>query len=213
MCEPDANSLPLEWTEYREHGTEFIKASTSPKSIAKQLQKVLDLPEDKKRAIEKAARQWVLNNFSIDVIGKKIEEFIDNAPFAKEEYFVESERNPYAKIDNKLENSQWIKSLYAEILKRPEVDENDDGHKYWMNQFSKGATRQAIENHFRNVALQENSKIKQISLEDFLDKDDKGKRIIFVIPESIGDIYMSTSLFESIKELDLKGKNTSTESY
>ena len=33
-----------------------------------------------------------------------------------------------------------------------------------------------------------------------MDKDDKGKRIIFVIPESIGDIYMSTSLFESIKK-------------
>ena len=68
MCEEGANSLPLEWSEYREHGTEFIKASTNPRSIAKQLQKVLEMSEPKKREMEKAARKWALENFSPNVI-------------------------------------------------------------------------------------------------------------------------------------------------
>ena len=34
-----------------------------------------------------------------------------------------------------------------------------------------------------------------------LDDDDKGKRMLYVMPESIGDIYLSTSLFRSAKEL------------
>jgi len=80
------------------------------------------------------------------------------------------------------------------------VDQNDDGHKYWMQEFSKGAKRQDIENYFRNVAAQENQKNKKIEFEDLLDKDDKGKRILYVMPESIGDIYMSTALFENIKK-------------
>ena len=200
MCEPEANSLPLEWSEYREHGTEFIKASTYPNSISKQLQKVLDMPEAKKREMEKAGRLWALNNFSVGVIGKRIEDFIDNAPFVESFNFKEEDQNPHAQIDNIEDNSEWIKSLYANILKRVGVDEKDDGHKYWMNEIQKGATRQQIDNHFRQVASQHNQKNNKISFEDSLDKDDKGKRILYVIPESIGDIYMSTSVFESIKK-------------
>ena len=200
MCEEGANSLPLEWSEYREHGTEFIKASTNPRSIAKQLQKVLEMSEPKKREMEKAARKWALENFSPNVIGKKIEEFIDNAPFSEGISFVEKEQDPFFKIENIPDNSEWIKSLYSNILKRPDVDEKDDGHKYWMNEIQKGATRQQIDSYFRQVALQQNQKNKEASFEDFLDKNDKGKRILYVIPESIGDIYMSTALFESIKK-------------
>jgi hypothetical protein len=33
-----------------------------------------------------------------------------------------------------------------------------------------------------------------------LDKDDESKRLLYVMPESIGDIFLSTSLFKSIKE-------------
>ena len=36
--------------------------------------------------------------------------------------------------------------------------------------------------------------------EKLLGEDDKGKRLLYVIPESIGDVYLSTSLFKSIKE-------------
>ena len=200
MCEPEANSLPLNWSEYREHGTEFIKASTRPDSIAKQLQKVLEMPKDKKRDMERAARKWALDNFSVDVVGKKIEDFIDNSPFAESIDFKEEEKDPHAKIEDNPDNSEWIKSLYKNILKRRETDDKDDGHKYWMNEVSKGATRQQIDNYFRQVAAQENQKNKKTSFEDLLDKNDEGKRVLYVIPESIGDIYMSTSVFESIKK-------------
>ena len=200
MCEPEANSFPLNWSEYREHGTEFIKASTRPDSIAKQLQKVLEMPKDKKREMERAGRKWVLDNFSVSVIGKKIEDFIDNAPFAESFNFSPEEQDPYAKIEDQLSNPEWIKSLYAKILKRSEVDEKDDGYKYWMNEISKGMTRQHIEAYFRQVAAQDNQKNNKTTFEDLLDKNDEGKRVIYVIPESIGDIYMSTAVFESIKK-------------
>jgi len=196
MCEPEANSLPLEWAEYREHGTEFIKASTYPNSIAKQLQKVIEMSDAKKREMGKASRQWALDNFSVNVIGKKIEDFIDNAPFVDPLDFVEKEKDPHARIEDIANNSEWLKSLYSNILKSPEIDEKDDGHKYWMNELSKGVTRPQIENFFRQTALNKN---KRASLEDFLSKDDYGKRLLFVAPDSIGDIYISTAVFESIK--------------
>ena len=41
MCQDDAYSLTLKWSEYREQGTEFRKASTKPDSIASQINRVL----------------------------------------------------------------------------------------------------------------------------------------------------------------------------
>ena len=82
-----------------------------------------------------------------------------------------------------------------------DVDKDDDGHKYWMSEFKKGATKRDIENYFRNVAVKDNEKNKKSDFSDLLDKDDEGKRLLYCMPESIGDIYLSTSLFKSIKEL------------
>ena len=203
MCCEEANSLALDWSEYREHGTEFRKASTMPSSIAKQLQKVWKMPIQKRIEMGKAAREWTMNHYSSEVIGKKFEDFIDSAEHIDYKNFSiqPEDQDPLfnvPKIDN---DSEWLKCLYANILKRPEVDENDDGHKYWMQELTKGQKRQDIENYFKQIAWQENQKNKKVNFEDFLDKDDKGKRILYVIPQEESDIFLSTSLFPSIKRL------------
>lgn len=203
MCSDEANSLSLDWSEYREHGTEFRKASTLPSSIAKQLQKVWKMSEEKRKEMGKHARQWTIDNYSSEVIGKKFEEFIDSADFIDYNTISikQEEQDPLCKIPAIQDNSEWLKVLYAKILKRPEVDENDDGHKYWMQELAKGQKREQIENYFRQVAWQENEKNKKIDFKDLLDKDDDGKRILYVIPEDDSDVFMSTSLFPSIKKL------------
>jgi glycosyltransferase involved in cell wall biosynthesis len=203
MCYEEANSLALDWSEYREHGTEFRKASTIPSSIAKQLQKVWKMPIQKRIEMGKAAREWTINNYSSEVIGKKFEDFIDSAEYIDYKNFsIQAEdQDPLfnvPKIDN---DSEWLKCLYANILKRPDVDENDDGHKYWMQELGKGKKREEIENYFRQVAWQENQKNKKVNFEDLLDKNDKGKRILYVIPQEESDVFLSTSLFPSIKNL------------
>ena len=52
----ESGSFPLDWSEYREHGTQFIKASTSPFSIAKQLSKVFKMKPQKKSDMGKRGR-------------------------------------------------------------------------------------------------------------------------------------------------------------
>ena len=201
MCQESAASLPLEWNEYREHGTEFIKASTCPKSIAKNLKKVYDMSDDEKERLGRQARAWTIENYSVENIGKIIEDFIDNCPTVNKDLsFKIEEKNPYYVVPEIKDDSEWIKHLYHNILNSKNIDENDDGYKYWMQEIKKGAKRVDIENYFRQVAAQDNNKNKQISFEEILDKDDKGKRILYVMPESIGDVFLSTSLFKSIKE-------------
>jgi glycosyltransferase involved in cell wall biosynthesis len=201
MCQKEAFSFPLEWNEYREHGTEFIKASTCPKSIAKNLQKVYSMPKEERLEYGKNARQWTIDNYSVETIGKFIEEFIDSCPTADKDFsFKIEEKDPYHVVPEIKDDGEWVKYLYEHILKAKNMPDTDDGYKYWMEEIKKGTKRIDIENYFRQVALQDNNKNKQISFEDLLDKEDVSKRLLYVMPESIGDVYLSTSLFKSIKE-------------
>ena len=202
MCQKDAYSLPLDWSEYREHGTEFIKASTYPESIAKQINVVYKMKPSERKEMGKKAREWTISNFGVDNICSQIESFIDNQEFAdwSKMSSIQEERDPYCQIPQIQDNGQWLLFMYNNILKMRDVNENDSGYKYWMEEIAKGAKRQDIENYFRNIAAQENQKNKKIEFEDMLDKNDKGKRLLYVMPESIGDIFLSTSLFENIKK-------------
>ncbi len=76
----ESGSFPLDWSEYREPGTQFIKASTYPSSIAKQLKKVWSMDLNKRLQIGWKARKWVEDNYSTDVVGKKLEKILDEMP-------------------------------------------------------------------------------------------------------------------------------------
>lgn len=200
MCVPEAESLPLDWAEYREPGTQFIKASTYPESIAKQLSRVLKTkPEDRKRSGEKA-RSWVIENYSVNKVGPRMEKFFDDAPFTEYDFLAkEEQKDPFCQIEEIQDNEKWILELYKRILKYKNIDENDEGCKYWIKELNKGVSRGAVEDYFRQIAQKENQKNEKVEFEETLG-DDKGKRILYVMPQSIGDVILSTSLFRSIKE-------------
>ena len=200
MCYPEAHSLPLEWNEYREFGTGFIKASTCPESISKQLEKVYQMSVEERSEWGSKAREWTLENFSIEKIGKFIEEFIDSADFAEDSYFsLDQNKNPNAKVENIEDNGKWIMSLYKEILKA-EVSEIDEGYKHWLQKIKEGVPRGQIENYFRQVAQNENVQKKQEDLSNYIDEKRKN-RILFMMPEAEKEVYLCTSLLDSIKKL------------
>lgn len=198
-CVPDSASIPLEWSSYREHGTEFIKASTDPKSIAKELKNVYEMSREERLKMGAKAREWTVDNFSIEVIGKKLEDFIDSRESLNKDkvYSIKVEQNPDAKIDNALEDKEWVKSMYKNILDQ-NVNDSDEGVRYWLEEISKGADKKNIEKYFRDTARREVSG-KTVIQSLVKEEHENSKKILYVIPESIGDVYMSTSLFKSIK--------------
>jgi glycosyltransferase involved in cell wall biosynthesis len=202
MCEKDACSIPLEWSEYREHGTEFRKASTYPTSIAKNLNRVYKMSKAEKIEMGKKAREWAIKNFSVESVGSTIENFIDKSESTNFDFLNSRvERNPNAVIPEIKDNKDWILYLYHNILCLKNINENDSGFIYWMDQIAKGASRNDIESYFRKVSTEDLSKDKQIPFEEILGKDDQGKRLLLVMPESAGDVFMATSLLPSIKKI------------
>jgi len=202
LCVQGSGSFSLDWDEYREHGTEFRKASTKPESIARQLEKVFRMPKKKKREAEKKSREWTIERFSVAAIGGKIEKFLDSCKPTEYQFDLkEEERNPNFEIPDIENDSDWLVCMYHNILRMKHVDSQDDGHKYWMQELAKGATRESIESYFRQVANKENQEIqnKNTTLESLLDDNGK-KRLLYVMPESQQDVFMSTSLLKSISE-------------
>lgn len=64
----------------------------------------------------------------------------------------------------------------------------------------KRAARASVEAYFRSTARSELNKTERVDFSSLLNLNDSGKRILFVMAESIGDLYLSTSLFRSISE-------------
>jgi hypothetical protein len=196
-------SIPMKFGFYTEHGTQFLKSQPSASSISQIFKKVYDMPEYKKRKLEQASRQWALDNYSIDINGKKIEQFIDSCPIIEDESifaFKEEKKNPNpsAQIEQNEDTREWIKSLYLKILDR-EVTNEDEGLRHWEQQIANKTPKDQIENYFRSVAQNEIAKNNPISIEDLFDKDDGLKRVLIVQPESLGDIFLLTAIFESMR--------------
>jgi hypothetical protein len=157
----------------------------------------------KKAEQEQKSRQFVLDNYSIDIIGKQVEEIFDEMPFCDWDFdFTQIPQHPeYVPADNS-DDGAWLIDLYANILNRPEVDMHDDGHKHWMEKIKTGMPRDQILAYFRQVATEHNAKSKNaLNFEDLLDKDDEGRRILVVMEKNQTDILMVTSLLKSLNKL------------
>ena len=199
-CTQESGGLPLEWAEYREPGTQFIKASTYPSSIAKQLTKVYKMNPSRKGTLGQRARQFVIDNFSAEVIGAQLEEIIKEMPPCEWDFdFAEKPRNPDYQPPPIEDDSVWLIDIYKNILNM-EVTPEEDGHKYWTKELSQGKTRESIIDYFRQVASKENIDLKKVDLKDLLDGD-LSERLAVVMPQSAGDVLMVNSLLDNLHEL------------
>ena len=200
-CTKEGGGFPLDWAEYREPGTQFIKASTLPDSICDGINKVFTMAPEQRFSLGRKARKFVKDNFSIEVIGKKFEQIIDAMPEVDWDYdFKKIAADPNYNPPDIKSDKDWLIDLYKNILKR-EVDDSDDGHKYWTQEMSKGADRASVLNYFKKVATDTNEKENKIDFENMLDEEDKGKRIAVVLPQAQKDVFVLTSILPSIKNL------------
>jgi hypothetical protein len=196
-CTPESGGYPLEWAEYREPGTQFIKASTLPQSIYSQLQNIYNLPEQVNRALGKKARDYVIQNYGIQTVGKYFEDLFDSLPEVDFDY-VKTIVNPdpYYEIDNNLEDKQWIESLYKNILKR--IDEN--GVIHWLQRLKTDLKRQDIITYFRKVALSELQKNELQKTLETLKNDSAIKKIAYIQPEGNEEVLIATSIVTAIQK-------------
>lgn len=195
---PESGGFPLRWTEYREPGTQFIKASTDKNSIAKYLQKVWKMPSAKTKALGKKAREYVLENYGIEAVGKKLEGIIDSMPSVKWDFdFSAPKGNPNYNPPNMESNLDWVMDLYKNILLR-EVSADDSGVEHWLERLESDLQRSDVLKYFKKIAAQ-NEISEAVEFDEFLD-DTENKRALFVFDGSMSDLILCTTIFESFSE-------------
>ncbi len=199
-CTKESGGIPLDWNEYREPGTQFIKASTCPISISREIENVYKMAPSQKSEMGKVARQWTIENFSTEVIGKQLEEMIDNMPDVDYDYESKSrDYNPKYEIEQHTDLTEFLVDIYKNILDE-DVDENSSGVKHWVDKMKSGTKAEEIIKHFRNTAQQQIQKSQTPSLQDLLGDKDKGSRIAIVIPQSEVDVLLVNSLMKRFKK-------------
>ena len=193
----ESGGLPLDWAEYREPGTQFIKASTAPTSIFKQLEKVYLMDEKEKEATGKKARQFVIDNYSVETIGKYFEDLFDNFPEV-DRNFDNSKKitDIYFQPDDSLDDKKWVESLYSNILGR--TDER--GVEHWVKRLKADLKRPMVLSYFKKVALNEQQQEEIKNLKKEFSKTPDQKRIAFIQPKSEEEVISCSSLLPSIKK-------------
>jgi glycosyltransferase involved in cell wall biosynthesis len=198
-CSTEASGgFPLEWAEYREPGTQFIKASTLPTSIFSQLQHVYNLPLETKKLLGKSARQFVIDNYSIEVVGKFFENLFDSFPHV--DYVFENKKlkcDAFYDPDSNLQDKEWVESLYCNILTK----QDPAGVVHWMQRLKADLKRSDVLNYFRKVALSENQNSFLDEMLSSLKENKDSKKIAFIQPNGVEEIIIATSLVTSIKKI------------
>mgnify|MGYP001608309023 CR=1 FL=1 len=194
----------LRYDKSIEFGTQFLKATPNESDIMDFIIKIFNLSKQERFEIGQKSRKWIIDNFDLKKVGKDWENILDSLPESNWNFdFSDTKKDPEAIVPPSENNVHYIRSLYKEILKM-DLDESDEGFRSWIYRLQQGQSKEEIEKFFRSVALTKNQEIEQqknqinVGFESLLNKNDK-KRILLIIPESVGDVFMVTSLFQSIR--------------
>ena len=195
-CSEESGGLPLEWSEYREPGTQFIKATTSSVSICDQLEKVYKMPLKQREKIGKKSRKFIIDNYSVEIIGKKFEKIFDSLPEINYDFNQEdSPFNPYYNPDETLSDEEWVKSLYLNMLCEIDIK----GVEHWLKRLKSDLDRSKVLLYFRKVAKDKLNSQKMKNLIAKFSEDNTEKRIAYIQPDDEKQLIISSSILPSIK--------------
>lgn len=199
VCE-GSGGLPLTWSEYREPGTEFIKATTHPESIAEQLQRVFDMTQEERLAMGREAREYALREYSIESIGAKLEEILDAFPYIDDDLELRPPKmNPNFISDRSLPPPIWLVQMYKNVLKMDVTPDHVDV-QHWLQQLQAGAPPDEVENFFHQVAAQQNAINFPFDVTEYLGEEKPEDRILICIDHQPLIILYSLFYIENLKK-------------
>lgn len=204
-CYEEDGGLPLKWSEYREPFTHFIKATTSPESIAENLQKVKDMTLEERREMGQRGIDCVNRDFNIDKIVDRLKEIIlelgkTDWDFDFQDKLANISFIPEMNTDDGVSPADWLIDVYKKIFDKDFTEKDieiEEGVKILATE-----GRGSVYQYLLNLARDKNNRIlsQNRKLEDHFEGEDE-KRIAIVMPESAGDLLMINSLLDNFKNL------------
>lgn len=209
----NGGALPiLSETLYTESETGQWRDLFDRQDLTKKIARLMG-DENERRYLASEARKCAELFYNWDLCAKKWEAVLDtsdikdrsktwNAPI---ELKTPNEESP----SPDLTEEQFLEYCYTQILRRKGID--NEGRHYWLKELAKGATREQLEQHFRTMVEKDNERKLAIAnsnpdstdpvvaITEKLDPNDK-HRILYCMPETAGDVFISTGVVKSLKE-------------
>jgi len=204
MTTENSGGFGLNWSEFREQTTQFIKASTDPESICENLLFVYNLDNKNKEELGKQARNFILNQYSSEVIGKKLEKIIDNMEDRQFDFdFEDRILNINYQPEEKVSDLEWVIDIYKNMLGVYQTQHDKDA-QYWTEKLASGSTREELLHRFKNICNMElNRRDHKNKLNNLLIKN---KKVIGIhASENEYNVLLASSLIREItKEEEYK---------
>ncbi len=113
--------IPLDWNEYREPSTQFIKATTCPDSICERLQQVYEMDDESKSKLIETGKKYVQENFSVQNTVERLKHFIESVELRTEKKDEEESKVQKPKLEDFLKDVP-LKDRIAVVLPRSAGD-------------------------------------------------------------------------------------------
>jgi glycosyltransferase involved in cell wall biosynthesis len=200
-CSEESGGLPLNWTEYREPGTQFIKASTESEHICSQLSYFHSLAPEAKALMGQKAREFVIDFCSIESVCGKFEKLIDSLDLVDWDFDLSYvEQNENYPLQNIASDRDFVIDLYKNVFNNEDPETTEaKGIQHWIYRLNNDLNREKVHEYFTSIAKKNNSENNKVPFEDLLDTNDKGKRILFALEGDEINVFNSTSLLDYIK--------------
>ncbi len=191
---------PIEWHARYEATSSFRKAANDIPSMARFIAKVHAMSAAERQSIGEASRDWATREFSIATIGPKWEAVFDALPPKDWSSITLTAKlqNPDAPIPQAASDEVFMRQLYSTVLG---CEPDADGLKNWLQSLANKVPRELIYEDFRRRAREHNAANSPPQDFSTLFDENQRKRVLFVIKESGGDVFICTALFAGIKRL------------
>lgn len=206
---------------YTEHETGQNRSLFNRQDLADKLALFLG-NESLRMKMSKEARECAIKYYTWDLTAKKWEYWIDKAEIKDRQKTwnapVEIKNLPEESPNDQLTDREFIEWLYLKILSGKKPD--SEGFRHWSSVLQRAGSagtetnqkcRQQMEEHFRQLIQKENEEkavrdnptsaltdpVEKIRQQ--IPKDNKSK-ILYAMPETNGDILISTGVIDGIKD-------------
>jgi glycosyltransferase involved in cell wall biosynthesis len=113
--------IPLDWNEYREPSTQFIKATTCPDSICERLEQVYEMDEESKYKLIETGKKYVQENFSVQNTVQRLKHLIKSVELRTKKEVDEQSKKATPKLQDFLKDVP-LKDRIAVVLPRSAGD-------------------------------------------------------------------------------------------
>lgn len=180
------------------HMNYWNKAVPFVDSIVDFMNHIDSLSKEKRFEIGKKLRKWAIEEFDSEKICKRVEDFLDKAPFTDYDFEFSPEKNDKYPMPQIEDEREFVIDLFKNILK-VDIRNNQEELNKALEGFKMGFTKEMVYQKFIEMAISENQKLKKINLKDLL-ADDGKRKIIVVMNGTPEQCLVELPFLEKLKQ-------------